>query len=550
MARFPGQLFAPITTREAFDSLRADYEMARVSRYLPAPRGVASMGSGADYHYRAESDFLRMIERSRALDRNNMVIGQAITRLMANIFQDGFACDPNTGDADTDSAIRELWTAWATEDATADASQENALQELAEAAFRAFVVDGDSIVLPLSMRAGGGLQLIEAHRVRTPSNTKRPVVHGVLLDDMRRHLEYWIAPPDLEAWQPLRRVGDVRAVATRDAAGRRQVLHIRNAKRVSQTRGVSMLAPVVYPAHYHDDIQFAHLVKAQLASCYVIFRMQDPSGGGYGGPEATGPRGTTTSETLADGTTRAIEGVSPGMEITGRPGERFEGFTPNIPNPEFFEHASLVLSIIAVNLGIPVQVLLLDATRTNFSGWRGAIDQARIGMRRLQRFMISKFYTPVYRHKLSHFIAASEALRRMAGRLDSAALLRHEFHPPAWSYIEPNKDALADATIIGNRLASRRRVLARRGIEIEDEDRFIVSDNARLARAAISEARAINGEYPEAAVDWRELCHFAPKKVSGQVGRPAARTVAAGGANSDGATQGRSDEGTEEASDA
>src|SRR5690606_1028361 len=102
---------------------------------------------------------------------------------------------------------------------------------------------------------------------------------------------------------------------------------------------------------------------------------------------------------------------APGIEYTGAPGEKLTGFSPNIPNAEFFEHARLILTFVAINLDMPLQMLLLDATATNFSGWRGAFDQAKIGFRQIQSWLLKRFYAPVYEWKLRQWIAEDPAIR-------------------------------------------------------------------------------------------------------------------------------------------
>ena len=41
-----------------------------------------------------------------------------------------------------------------------------------------------------------------------------------------------------------------------------------------------------------------------------------------------GKRGTVNNSN-ADGSTRVIEGIAPGLELIGEPGEKIEGFSPN-----------------------------------------------------------------------------------------------------------------------------------------------------------------------------------------------------------------------------
>ena len=203
------------------------------------------------------------------------------------------------------------------------------------------------------------------------------------------------------------------------------------------------------------------------------------------------------------------EKLGPGMELFGRPGEKIEGFSPNIPNPEFFPHANLILTFIAINLDLPIHALLLDATKTNFSGWRGAFDQAKYGFRAIQTWMINRFYRPVYRFKLAQWLAEDEGLRTTASALTATGddIFAQTWQRPTWAYIEPAKDVEADRKRLAEGLTSPRRLYAERSMDWDDVLIEIVEDRAAIAELAITTAKRINAAHPEADVGWRE---FAP----------------------------------------
>jgi capsid protein len=217
-------------------------------------------------------------------------------------------------------------------------------------------------------------------------------------------------------------------------------------------------------------------------------------------------RGERETETLGDGSTRVIEGVAPGMEVFAQPGETIKGWTPNIPQPGFFEHAKLILTFIAINLGLPLHVFLLDPERTNFSGWRGAIDQARLGFRQLQRWLISSFHRPVYQWKVRQWLAEDAVLQRIGQENPKLNLLGHRWQPRAWKYIEPLKDSGDHLLQWRNAMTPGRRIAAERGLgDYADLVREITEDNARLIRSAKQTADQLNKEFPDLNVSWREV---------------------------------------------
>lgn len=486
----------------AMREVYADYYAASNNRYMPQPRGVAPLGSGADYHYRAEADYFRMVERSRHFDRDNMVVGQGVNRVVDNIVQDGFTHDPNTGDEELDKEMAARWKEWADDPEACDYEGEKCFAEIEQLALRNVLVDGDLVNLPTNT---GKLQCVENHRLRNPFGADlERIVHGVELDASRRRVAYWLTPEDINPLYQVRRDTKVVRYPTRDAAGRRTLWHLYAPRRMSQTRGVTVFAPSVVPISYHDDLQFANLVKAKVASFYAIIRERPDSE--IGTPPRDRRTGARSTETQADGSTRTIEAASPGATLLGDPGEKITGFSPNIPNPEFFDHAHLILTFISVNLGLPLAVLLLDPSETNFSGWRGAIDQARMGFRKIQHWLRAKLHSPVYRWKVEQWIAADPILARQAQRSD-VNVFGHKWHPPVWQYIEPAKDAASDQIRITGNLTSQRRRAHERGLDWDDLAGEIIDDRKKLVKLAIEAADELNAEHPEAEVEWRELAY-------------------------------------------
>jgi lambda family phage portal protein len=470
----------------AFDDLRADYDAGTSNRYLPTVKGAHTQGSGADYHYRDETKFFRMLERARNFDRNNMVVGQGVNRLVANVIQDGFTLDVLTPDADANKLLREKWYEWGDDAEACDWEGEKSFVDLEQLVFRNTIVDGDVISL---LTDEGSVQTCEAHRLRTPRGTKRNVVHGVLLDERGRRRQYWITKRDIDPLATVKQVQEIQPYNVRDEQGERVVLHNYFPWRLSQTRGVSALVPCVYPVHYHDDLQCAKMVQAQVASCWAIIEEQAAFT-----PPGTGPQpqtGERTETVLSDGSTRISEGMAPGMRVKLPKGVKAQGFSPNIPNPEFFPHAALILTFIAVNLDLPLHVLLLDPSKTNFSGWRGAIDQARIRFRAMQRQMIRRFHCPVYRWKVRQWISEEKVLAA-AFRKHGKAIFEHAWNPPTWSYIEPHKDIQANALELATHQTSPRRQRARQGEDYKDLVPEIVADAGTLLEAAEAKAQELN----------------------------------------------------------
>ena len=477
--------------------MRADYRMAKETRFQSRMVGVNAAGSGADYHYRTEAAFFKCIERARYFQRNDPIVGQGVRRLVANIVQDGFTLDIDTGDKGLDSELKARWYDWSSDPDQCHSEGEMTFNSLERLLLSSVVVDGDAIILPLKT---GSLQMVEAHRLRTPRNTTKNVVHGVLMDDAAKRLEYWLTKDDIGLNQVLKNVSDIQRYPARDSEGNRQVLHIYNPDRFSQRRGVTALAPVGDMVGFHDDIQFATLVKAQTASLIGLLHER----GANWEPLGDSTFGGQTTESMPGGSTRTIQEIGAGLEFFSDKDEKLSAFSPNIPSPEFFPHAMMILQFISINLDLPVCVLLLDPSNTNFSGWRGAIDQARLRFKQIQRWLVGAFHSPVYRWKVRQWLADEPAMNRMMDRGD-VRVFAHRWNPPTFPYIEPMTDASSDLLQQRNGLNSPRRIQAARGRDWDDVSTEIVDDNFMAIDKAIAKAAEINAKHPDSNVHWREL---------------------------------------------
>lgn len=480
--------------------MRADYAGAKASRYRRRRTGISLAGAGADYHYRSENDFLKLLEYARDFDRNDMVVGQVIDRATSNVVQQGMLPEPQTGDKGADLELWNRWQEWSGDPDQCDSMGEHSFPQMERLVSRAVDVDGDMVGLTLSE---GSLQLVESHRIRTPRGTKRNVVHGVLLDEMRRRQQYWITKDDSDPSQPLQKVSDVQPYDVRDTEGNRQVLHVYNPKRASQTRGITAFAPLFDAIGMHDDLEFANLVKAQVVTCFAIFRKRTAD---WTPPEGSPQRGSRTSDTYSDGSSRRVEGIAPGMEVAGEVGEELSGFSPQIPGEGFFPQVKLILSFIGINVGLPLIMVLMDAGESNFSGWRGAIEMARMGFRDKQhQVLIPRFHRPVWRWKVRGWLAEDAALRKVAA-LGTVQIFRHQWCPPTWPYIDPYKDTAARVLRERTGQTSPRRLHAEEGNDFETIALETIADNAYRIVRAKRMATKINARFDDGQpVHWREL---------------------------------------------
>lgn len=499
-----------------FQESQANYRAAkRSSRFQTKRTGIPSMGASADWHYRNDRDYLWMAEVARDIDRNDVVAGQILDRVVDNEVQGGFKLNCLTGDPKLDRDLEQRWTEEATDPNLCDVTGTRTFHDQERLIAREEKLVGDIFPIPVvnpDEGIRGAVQMVENYRCRSPSSTKKNIVNGIELSKFRRPIRYYFTKDSLNPNQQVL----MRDLESIDAEGKRDELtgmvfpnvwHVLTQKRPSQTRGITAFAPLFDVVGIHDDLQYSKLVQQQINSFFAFLRTRDLN---FEYPDDESKQDEMAGLTSTTGSlSENQEELIPGMELRGLPGERIEGYSPNIPNQEWFQHVRLLLTFIGINLGAPLVMVLMDASETNFSGYRGAIDQARLQFRCNQRNRVSKFYRPYFNWRLRTWLDDDASLRRrLLSTRKRVNLFRHEWGPPRWPYIEPLKDAMAAAYRAANNLDSRRNVVAENGGDIDTIMQQNVEDNGNGIQMAIDKAIEINlaaGLSGDEAVTWQQI---------------------------------------------
>lgn len=499
--------FAPPSQYDVIGSLRDwrlryygatphnDYNAAKPNRHRRRRTGLGGTG---DAHYQTSGDLDNPREYTRDMDRNDPIVGPICDRAVINQLQTGFRLEPDTGDKALNNELRTRFAEWAGNPRKCDHHWEHTFWQLCWYALRQTYIDGDIFGL---LSDDGSIQLLEADRCRTPKNTRQNVVHGILLDG-RRKIQYWFTKDP--GMQRVQRVSDIDKRDAYDGDGNPLVLHVYNPqtiRRKTQTRGVTAFAPVFDRLAMFEDIQFAKLVQQQIVSAIAWFIQRNDA---YTGGKTT--LGSLVNTNDDGSNTDAIEKIAAGLIVRGKPGEDMKAISGNVPNPEYFQHVKLILTEIGINIGLPLVMVLMDASETNFSGWRGAVDMARQGFRVNQKWFEERFIRPVYLWQVRRWLA----LPPNRGGLGEAArsnkhIFSHHWGRPSWPYINPKEDAEADKIKADNLQASPSMLQSERGRDWIDVVEEAVRDNSLAITRALEEVEKIRNQFPDADVNWREL---------------------------------------------
>ena len=476
---------------ENFGTAQADYAATKRDRFNVGRTCLPYNGGSGDWHIRNETEYYRFVEDAYDMERNDSVVGSMIMRRTINVIQDGFRLEPDTGDEGLNLALKDRWNDWAEDPDQCDVQREFCFHDYEMMADWTHMLAGDCGIAQMS---SGELQFYEPYLIR--NDYDHDIFLGVEQTENRVKYRYWIAedyvdPYDttfvnyspIDTWCP--------------STGNRQFFHILNKRRSTISRGITCLHPIFVTTGMLDDTQFAKLAQQQIVSCVAFLFEQQLENYGFpsvGGQPAMHNQGYAE---ISDEQIREMVGeVQPGMSVKAPPGTKVSGFAPNIPNPGWFEQYRTLIQLVAMNIELPLNVALMDASETNFHGFIAAINEAKKLWKNGQKRLIKQFHRPCYRGKLDHFANEDFALRSARRRLGSK-FYRHRWHTPIWQSVQPLQDTDNDVKRVRNAIITPSGLQNEKNVDYKTHVRTYVSDVALAVREAKKMATKVNGEFPE-----------------------------------------------------
>jgi lambda family phage portal protein len=207
------------------------------------------------------------------------------------------------------------------------------------------------------------------------------------------------------------------------------MLHVYRKDRIGQGRGVPWVAPVMLKGRDAADLEEAIVVKARIEACLAAFIKTNDTARTLGQKVQT--------EQRADGSTRRIETMTPGMIAYLDQGEELQTVSPS-SSVQFEAVLKATWLTIAAGAGITYDQLTGDLTRANFSSLRaGKIEFRRMVEQFQWHTLVAMFLEPLWQRWIDAAIDAGILPRRAEG-------YPVDWIMPANEPIDPMKDMQAD----------------------------------------------------------------------------------------------------------
>ncbi len=294
--------------------------------------------------------------------------------------------------------------------------------------------------------------------------TGNRITQGVEFSANGKIIAYWIRPS-----APGEALAGIGLTSTRYPAS--AVIHMFRQLEPGQVRGLSWFAGVLLPARDLDALLDAMLVRAKVGAMFVG-SLYDPDGTA-GGME--GEQTDQTLDTTAEPGTIRVETGSGRVEWSDPPDS---GDTVNF--------AKSIHRRIASGAGVTYEQATGDYSQVNYSSSRASLLEFRRFAEGVQHnTIIHQLCRPIWDNFVHWQV--------LTGKISAAVYQqnRTEFHavkwlPPAWQWVDPEKDAKAAVLEMDNLIRSRSEIVAERGYDIEALDREIAADHAREKKMGIA----------------------------------------------------------------
>lgn len=392
-------------------------------------------------------------DRARQMAENNPLAVGMLDRAVENVIGHGMRLQAMTDDPGFNEQAEELWRDWIDK---ADIRGVFSGAEFQRVIYRHHLLDGDVGCGLVSRGTDCFLQGYEGDLIDTANGGYRPednVVDGIQFDSDNRAVGYYVTPFDQSGVQ----MGETFIRA-------RDFIFYPRLRRLSQIRGEPCFSQVFKLFDQIDGYQEAVIVAARIAACQGLMIKSNSA--------ANQLNGLKTATDL-QGNPRRITQMEPGIIHYLQPGEEVQTINPSQPTQSFPDFMAAMLRFAGLTLGLPLELVLLDFSRTNYSSARASLLQAYRSFRTQQQSFCERFMSRTYRWRISKWVKNGQLvvppkLLGVPADGTSPAWWNHQWIAPGWAWVDPVKELQAALMAIDGGLATVSGTLQEHGKDLRD----------------------------------------------------------------------------------
>lgn len=344
------------------------------------------------------------------------------------------------------------------------------------------LLEGDLIYNP-----GSSAEFVDIYRINP--DTKNRIYNGIEIDDNDRVTAYHVASDYSD--RPLASISWTRIPAYGKNTGFPNVLHVFNAIRPQQYRGIPYLAPVIEDIKQLRRYEDAEIMAAVINGLFSVFIKTND-----GEPPAfEGIDETRFSVQTSGGMPLPEEKKHGGIDLdigngninVLQPGESIEVVDGKRPSSNFDAFIQSVCMTTGAALDIPNE-LLLKRFSVSYSASRGALLEAWNFFSMNRTWFSDSFCNPVYRRWLSEAVAKGiiDLPGFFGNRYIREAYSRAEWPGPSQGQLDPTKEVAASISKISAGLSNgEKEAIELNGTDYEENLEQIAAERQTMDRLGI-----------------------------------------------------------------
>jgi lambda family phage portal protein len=409
----------------------------------------------------------RLRDRSRELERNNPLACGLLDRVVENVVGTGMRVQARTSVPDFNKQVEELWAGWADK---ADYRQRFSFNQLQSLVYRSYLRDGDVGVALMNDGYYPKLWAVEGDWIDTFSGGYNPgsnLVDGIQFDPTGNFpVAFNVLAFDSNGFP---KEGQFAA---------RDFIFLPRDRRLHDVRGEPCFSQVLDLFDQIDGYREATVVAARIAACAAMLIKQNTA------PTQYGNLPTTAN---SQGNQQKILTMEPGQVHYLNPGEEVSQFAPQHPQQVFSDFIRTLVRFVGLTVGLPLEILMLDFSKSNYSNARAALLQLQRAAKPQQDMFIRRFLSRVYQWRISLWVKdgslkVPEAIRD--------TYWKHQWIPNGWAWVDPLKDLQAAALAVDYGFDTVGNMAMQRGHDFDELINARQRERERMTEAGLPEVRS------------------------------------------------------------
>lgn len=437
----------------------------------PGNRKLKLVGGDGDSHLQL-SDLWELRETARLMDLNNGLTMSILDRVSENVVgPGGFELKPQTKSKKINKRIKRDFSHWF--EKHLDHRREFGGWSLIRRCYRSSLRDGDSwgefrFDGDCSVMMFEGCRVLSPNMHRNPKVNGYPLKNGVAKDKDGRKAHLWIT--DESPTTPYVSEKEGRLYNAKN------FIQFYNPKRLSLSRGIPILAPVIREVNDIDDLlAFERTAAKKVASMNLIVKTSNP------GSVASLALGQT--QHAPDNAKKPLpQYLDPHRLNYFSKDVEIEDIKSNHPNTTFEPFIELLNRYVGLPVGLPLELVLLNFSKVNFASSRQLLNQAQLHFK-CEQEEVGNPISHIYEMWLAHRIDRGDYDRNKMGPNP----YMHCWGFTGWPSPNPLQDIQAAVMAVEGGLNSRTSYNRSRGVsqqeifkELQEEEKAILGEQLRI----------------------------------------------------------------------